>query len=252
MYDAALVFRLGICCGDGFFDSAQAIGTDDMVFADYQERNTAMNHYHHLSTTERESILRMQGEGKSLRAMSRALGRSASTISRELRRNGGKGRNYSPSKAEQRYNRCRKHCHKKTIFSNSAAKALVQHLFLDEQWSPEQIENRLRIENNPVRVSFSTIYRGIYSGVLERAKLSKGQRGMARKLRHHGKTRLKQGEQETRGKIRISNPIELRPQEANNRSVIGHWEGDTVAGKTGSSCLITLTDRHSRYLLQRR
>lgn len=211
-----------------------------------------MSHYHHLSTTERESILWMQGEGKSLRAMRRALGRSASTISRELHRNGGKGRNYSPSQAERRYGRCRKRCHKKTIFSNSVAKALVQHLFLDEQWSPEQIENRLRKENNPIQVSFSTIYRRIYSGALERTQLSKCQRGMARKLRHHGKTCHKKGEQETQGKIRISNSIDLRPEEANNRSVIRHWEGDTVAGKTGSSCLITLTDRHSRYLLAKK
>lgn len=109
-----------------------------------------MRHYYHLSTIERESILRMQGEGKSLRAMSRVLGRSASTISRELRRNRGEGKNYSPSEAERRYDRRRKRCHKKTVFSNSAAKALVQHLFLDEQWSPEQIANRLRKENNPI------------------------------------------------------------------------------------------------------
>ena len=202
-----------------------------MVFADDQERNKAMSHYHYLDTTERKSILRMQGEGKSLRAMGRSLGRSASTISRELRRNGGHGRNDSPSQAEWRYSRCKKRCHKKTVFSNPAAKALVQPLFLDEQWSPEQIENRLRKENNPIRVSFSTIYRWIYSGILEQTELSKGQRGMARKLRHHGKKRHKQGELETRGKIRISNSIELRPEELNNRNVIGHWEGDTVAGE---------------------
>lgn len=211
-----------------------------------------MSHYHHLSTNERESILRMQGEGKSIRAMSRTLGRAASTISREIRRNEGQRRNYSPGEAEKRYRSCRKRCHKKTVFSNPAAKTLVQHLFLDEQWSPEQIENRLKQENNPIQVSFSTIYRGIYTGILERTKLSKGHRGIARKLRHRGKTRHKKGEQETRGKIKISNPIEQRPEEANNRSVIGHWEGDTVAGKTGSSCLITLTDRHSRYLLAKK
>ena len=117
-----------------------------------------MSHYHHLSPIERESILRTQGEGKSLRAMSRVLGRPASAISRELRRNGGKGKNYSISEAERRYGRRRKRCHKKTVFSNAAAKALVQHLFLDEQWSPEQIANRLRKENNPIQVNFSTIY----------------------------------------------------------------------------------------------
>ena len=55
--------------------------------------------------------------------------------------------------------------------------------------------------------------------------------------------------EETRGKLKISNPIEERPEEANNRSAFGHWEADTVAGKTGSSCIITLTDRKSRFLL---
>lgn len=47
----------------------------------------------------------------------------------------------------------------------------------------------------------------------------------------------------------ISNPIEERHQEANERSTFGHWEADTVAGKTGSSCMITLTDRKFRFLL---
>ena len=71
-------------------------------------------------------------------------------------------------------------------------------------------------------------------------------------LRHYGKKHHKQGKQETRRKIRISKPIELRPEEANNRSVIGHWGGDTVAGEKGSSCLNTLTDRHSRYPLAKK
>ncbi|MGL9970439.1 transposase [Enterococcus sp. DIV1420a] len=54
---------------------------------------------------------------------------------------------------------------------------------------------------------------------------------------------------EKRGKIQISNTIHERPASDNNRSEIGHWEADTVAGKTGGSCLVTLTDRKSRYLL---
>ncbi len=109
----------------------QSVNSFKMVFADYYERNITMSHYHHLSTTERESILRMQGEGKSLRAMSRALGRSASTISRGLRRNGGNEKISLP--VRQSGDMADEHCHKKTVFSNSAAKALVQHLFLDEQ-----------------------------------------------------------------------------------------------------------------------
>ncbi len=105
------------------------------------------------------------------------------------------------------------------------------------------------MEKIKIQISFSTIYRSIYLGDLETKKLSHGERGVARKLRHRGKTRHKKGQEERRGKIRISHPIEERPKEATERSEIGHWEADTVLGKTGSSCMITLVDRKSRFLL---
>ncbi|WP_302610703.1 IS30 family transposase [uncultured Mitsuokella sp.] len=70
-----------------------------------------------------------------------------------------------------------------------------------------------------------------------------------RKLRHHGKRRHKKGNEEHRGKFVISHPIEERPASAANRSVRGHWEADTVVGKQGKACLVTLVDRKSRYLL---
>lgn len=85
--------------------------------------------------------------------------------------------------------------------------------------------------------------------LVQQKKLSHGERGVARKLRHRGKTRHKKGEEDRRGKIRISHPIEERPKEALDRSEIGHWEADTVLGKMSSSCMITLTDRKSRFLL---
>ena len=107
----------------------------------------------------------------------------------------------------------------------------------------------MKLENNPISISYSTIYRGIYAGLLEEYPLSNGQRGVARKLRHRGKTRHVKNYIETRGKIRISHHIEERPLIANNRERLGDWEADTVAGKTGKACLITLTDRKSRFLL---
>lgn len=70
-----------------------------------------------------------------------------------------------------------------------------------------------------------------------------------RKLRHHGKRRHKKGNEEHRGKFIISHPIEERPVSAANRSVRGHWEADTVVGKQGKACLVTLVGRKSRYLL---
>ncbi|WP_312652247.1 IS30 family transposase [Aminipila sp.] len=120
---------------------------------------------------------------------------------------------------------------------------------MQHQWSPEEISNRLKLENNSIVISYSTIYRGIYNGLLEEGLLSHGQRGIARKLRHRGKTRRAKGYIEKRGKIRISHPIEERPEVANNRKRIGDWEADTVAGQTGKACLVTLTDRNSRFLL---
>ena len=84
-----------------------------------------MNHYHHLSIEERESILFMRGEGKGIRAIATALGRSASTISRELKRNQTK-KEYSPSQAEKKYRRRRKRCCRKKILADPNAKAVVR------------------------------------------------------------------------------------------------------------------------------
>ena len=80
------------------------------------------------------------------------------------------------------------------------AKAVVKRLFLEEQWSPEQIAKRLKAEGNAIHVSYSSIYRAIYARMLDEKKLSHGERGVVRKLRHHGKTRHRKGTEETRGK----------------------------------------------------
>ena len=149
-----------------------------------------MDYYHHLSISERESILFMSGEGKGIRTIAATLGRAASTISRELKRNKTKN-GYSPSQAEKKYRTRRKRCCPKRLLAEPAAKAIVRRLFLEEQWSPEQIANRLKKENNAVQVSYSTIYRAIYSEMFDEKKLSHEERGVVRKLRHRGKTRHK-------------------------------------------------------------
>ena len=169
-----------------------------------------MGHYHHLSIDERETILFLLGKGESIRKIALFLRRSVSTISRELQRNAKKGV-YSPAVAECAYQNRRKNSCPKKRLAVHAAKAKVQQLILERHWSPEQIANRLRYEGNSLFVSYSTIYRAIYSGMLEVRRLSHGERGIARKLRHRGKTRRKKGTVETRGKIKISNHILKRP-----------------------------------------
>lgn len=208
-----------------------------------------MSHYKHISMEEREKILVLHAEKQSLRNIGKILGRSSSTVSRELKRNRLSSKRYSAFKAEQKYRRRRRNCKRHKLLENNELKNLVSKLFLEQQWSPEEISNRLKYENNSYHISYSTIYRGIYAGMLDEPNLSRGNRGAIRKLRHRGKPRRRKGEIEKRGKISISKTIHQRPKEACNRQVIGHWEVDTVAGKTGSACLVTITDMCSRYLL---
>ena len=83
----------------------------------------------------------------------------------------------------------------------------------------------------------------------DKERASKGNPGAIRKLRHRGKFRHTGTYIEKRGKIPISNNISDRQQEANHRTRIGDGEADTVIGKKGGACLVTLVDRKSRFLL---
>lgn len=207
-----------------------------------------MNHYNHLTINERENLLFLTGKGYSLRKIANLMRRSPSTISRELRRNSKKD-SYSPSMATCLYQKRRKKCHKHYVLDNPDLYNTVKRLFLEEQWSPEEISYRLRLENYPFNISYNTIYRAIYARKFDEKGLPYGNRGCIRKLRHKGKTRHKKGIQDTRGKIRISNELEKRPKSALERKVIGHIEADTVVGKHNGACIVTMVDMTSRFLL---
>lgn len=208
-----------------------------------------MSHYQHLNKEEREKLLLMYTEKKSLHYIAKQLKRSVSTISRELKRNSGYRGNYSAAKAQENYLKRRKNCRRHKLLEDAGLWETVRRLFLEQQWSPEQIAHRLALEQSQYQISYTTIYRGIYAGILDVEGCSYGKRGMKKHLRHRGKTRHKKGIVDKRGKVVISHRIDERPQEANERKVIGHWEADTVAGKLGSACLVTYTDRCSRYLV---
>lgn len=207
-----------------------------------------MKSYKHLTIFERERIFLLSGQGRSIRQIALDIGRSPSTVSRELKRN-RRNKTYSPMVAQTMYSSRKQTCGRKSLLSNHKLWQLVRRLFVEEQWSPEEISYRIKQECAGFSISYTTIYRGIYQGIFEIQPLKPGNRGLIRSLRHRGKTRHTKGQIETRGKIRISNTIHERPQAANERTEIGHWEADTVAGKTGGACLITLTDRKTRFLL---
>ncbi|MCO7128413.1 IS30 family transposase [Sporolactobacillus shoreicorticis] len=187
--------------------------------------------------------------GKSIRSIAALLGRSPATVSRERKRNQQSDGTYSSVQAEAKYHTRRKGCHRQHLLANSELRDWVQRLILEHQWSPEQIDQRLKRDHSPWKISYTTIYRGIEHHLLDEPNRQPGQRGIARHLRHRGKSRHSKGYEEHRGKIHYSHSIDERPPEANERRVIGHWEADTVVGKIGSECLVTLVDRKTRFLM---
>ena len=211
-----------------------------------------MGHHRHLTLEQREMIMAFHVQGKTITEIAKEIGKDKSTVSRELKRNRNcKGR-YIACTAHYKYQERRRSCHRKLKLSDEGLFTTVRSLFVDLHWSPEQISERMRLEAGKAVLSTNTIYRAIYRHLFDLEPLSHGNRGLVRKLRHRGKTRHRKGTVETRGKIRISHLIDERPASAEKRSRRGHWEGDTVIGKVGKACLVTMVDRKTRFLLCRK
>lgn len=209
-----------------------------------------MSHYKHLTIDEREKLYLLHNQGVSIRKIAEALNRSPSTISRELERNTLFWQPYSPSVAQTRYKNRRKRCGKRRILANTEIREKVRELIQDRHWSPEQVEFRLKLENSPIHISYATIYRGISSGMFDVKKkyLKKNER-FSFYLRRKGKKRRKNGTDRRQSKYLIPYTISQRPKEAEDRSALGYWEADTVAGTKGSASVVTLAERKSRFLL---
>lgn len=126
-----------------------------------------MNRYHHLTTKERESLLFYLSSGKNQAEIARILGKSPSTISRELRRNKQVDSIYSPSEADKKYRERRKRCRpKKRLEKDKKLFEQVHTLLVFQYWSPEQIAHRIRKEAPEKTIGVSTIYRAIKNGPL--------------------------------------------------------------------------------------
>lgn len=193
-----------------------------------------MNCYHHLTIEERETLYRGLCQGKSLRGLGRELGRSPSTLSRELRRNGGE---YHPWRAQGNYHKRREGSVRRYVLEQPQLRHTVHFLLGWLYWSPEQISNRLRLEGR-FTIGTSTIYRA-----LERGQLRNSLRFyLRRKYKTFGKSSKKTREC-------FSNSIDQRPLQALHRSELGHFEGDTISGHGSRACILSLVDRRSRLLI---
>jgi transposase, IS30 family len=196
-----------------------------------------------LSYEDREQIAYGLARRQSLAAIARRLGRSTSTISREVKANGGR-RIYRPFSAHNRAYRATRR--PKVAKLDYAPLAEVVSAWLEAWWSPEEIAQRLPIEyaHDPMmRVSHETIYQSLY--VQGRGEL---RRELARCLRSGRIQRKSRGAPSRRGRMSDMVMISERPAEVEDRAVPGHWEGDLLIGQGGHSQVGTLVERSTGYL----
>jgi IS30 family transposase len=199
-----------------------------------------------LCFAERERISRGLAADESFRAIARALGRSPSTISREV--GGCEGRSRYRALAAERRSRERLRRPKPTKLSRSPRlRELVEH-GLRRRWSPQQIAARLRAEHpgeEELRISHETIYKALY--VQSRGEL---RRQLTENLRTKRTRRRPRGRSlGRRGRIEGMVPIAERPPEVDSRAVPGHWEGDLLVGGQNRSFIATLVERQTRYVM---
>lgn len=199
--------------------------------------------YRQLTEAERYILSRHKREGLSFRAIAQALGRSPSTISREVKRNAtlavSKGKTfYVPSKAQEHTNGRRSRS-RRVKHHGPEVYAHIEGRLTELQWSPEQIANELPKQLG-VSLSPMTIYRHV-------RRDQKGGGTLFKQLRQGGKRRRKRTYGvENRGKLGGKPMIDTRDPAIELRQEVGHWEGDTVMGASGErSCLLTLVERAS-------
>jgi IS30 family transposase len=197
-----------------------------------------------LSVAEREEISLGLGGDESYRAIARRLGRSPSTVSREVNGNGGRRRYRAVRADEAAYKKAARPKLAK-LRRSRRLRARVESM-LNKLWSPQQISARLRFENpdDPeMRMSHETIYQSLFvqtRGAL-RKELSTCLRSKRTRRRPHGR-------KDPGGYIKDMVLISDRPAEVEDRAVPGHWEGDLILGRHGQSAIATLVERQTRYV----
>lgn len=239
--------------GETFASAAAAVGCSTKsiqrfmiraggVFPKARERSPLR-----LSPGDREELSLGLLAGESYRQIATRLGRSPSTISREVAANGCRA-SYRAWRAEQSAARRARRPKAAKLVACPRLRREVERRLL-ECWSPQQIAARLvrdYPDDQEMRVSHETIYRTLFvqaRGALRKElaaclRTGRTQRCSHKRTEHSGSGRL-------RGMVMISD----RPAEAADRAIPGHWEGDLLMGKGGRSAVGTLVERSSRYVL---
>jgi len=200
-----------------------------------------------LTLAEREEISRALVAGQSMRSIAAQLDRAPSTISREIKGNGGQ-EGYRASQADQSaWDRGRRPKAAKLAQNRALARLVAAKLRL--QWSPEQVAGWLKRtypDDASRQVSPETIYRSLFiqaRGALKKELVTHLRRSrVMRRSRHHT--------QKTDDHGRIANAVSIseRPANVEDRAVPGHWEGDLLFGSKNSQ-IATLVERQTRYVM---
>lgn len=200
--------------------------------------------YQQLSFEDRCELARLFANGSSVRQIAAALDRSPSTISRELKRNGGAQVGYRSSYANQQ-SRARRWKGCRLEREESLRAAVMERLA--SGWSPEQIAGRLALEHGRKVISYESIYRFIYAQ-LARTKDYRWRRCLPRGKSKRGCRSRKGGGGSPNfieGRVSLAN----RPIEASDRKTSGHWEADLMMFAKYGQAILTVHERKSRLLL---
>ena len=200
----------------------------------------------YLDREERYELARLHGQGLGVRAIARAMGRPASTVSRELGRNRDpRSGSCQPERAHQLAWERQRRPRPTKLAGCPGLRAVVQG-WLDEDFSPEQITGRLQVDypdDQGMRISHESIYQAIY--IHPRGELK---RELTAHLRTRRTTRARRGRTERRGAIPDPVSIRDRPEEVEGRLVPGHHEGDLIKGSIASNSAVgTLVERTTGY-----
>lgn len=202
----------------------------------------------HLGASERAVVFAEARRGSSQREIARLLGRSVSTICRELRRGVGPEGGYCPQRGQRAYDQRRLRCRpRRKLIPGGALWRLVCRQLLDLRWSPEQIAatlGRMHPDDPALRVSHETIYAMIYAqargglkaALVEALRQGKPKRGVRRRT--------------VAGSAIVPESLKIthRPEEVAARLVPGHWEGDLIKGAFNRSSVGTLVERKTRFV----
>ncbi len=200
-----------------------------------------------LTLVEREEISRGTAADLTVRQIAANLGRSPSTISREINRNGGKA-GYRACRADKRAWEVARRPKVNKLQENMELKTIVSEK-LALNWSPEQISGWLKQsfpEDNDMQVSHETIYKSLF--VQSKGLLNKSLRMHLRSKRIMRRPKNAKIDKHPRGQIIDPITIRERPAEVEDRAIPGHWEGDLISGSHNTH-MATLVERKSRFTL---